>query len=119
MEVDKGADHRISTLLPETSQRMGTVLSHAVAAAALAGPPAKYDSCKGSTGNPHLRFNISAFPDPFGTNQSLASAVCCDERQEAYAEPQGLYATVGLFAELDRSGHGRDGVRDGGLRLGR
>ena len=68
-------------------------------------PPAQYNLCKQtSVDNPKLRLRINDLPDPFGTNESLAAAVCCDSRNEAYAEPQNLYDQLGLFAALDPQG---------------
>ena len=66
-------------------------------------PPAAYDSC----GRPATagRFGINAtIPDPFGSPEGLVEAVCCDTRNVQYAEPQKLYADVGLFKQLDPSG---------------
>ena len=69
-------------------------------------PPPQYDLCvHTSTADPHLRFGVRGLPDPTGsTNESLATAVCCDARNELYAEPQGLYAELNLFAQLDPGG---------------
>ena len=70
-------------------------------------PPAQYDLCKGtSVFNPRLRFGLSLLPDPFGAgyNGSLAASICCDTRNQDYAEPSGLYADVKLFSHMDQSG---------------
>ena len=71
-----------------------------------AAPPKQYDLCRGtSVADPKLRFGIGGLPDPTGSsNQTLASAVCCDSRNVAYAEPQGLYSELKLFSHLDPSG---------------
>ena len=66
-------------------------------------PPAAYDTChrRATAG----RFGInSTVPDPFGSHEGLVEAVCCDIRNQQYAEPQRLYADVGLFKQLDPSG---------------
>ena len=69
-------------------------------------PPKQFDTCKGtSTDNPKMPFGLAKLKDPFGsTNESLVTAICCDSRYAARAEPQNLYKDVNLFASLDPKG---------------
>merc|ERR1712232_269414 len=65
------------------------------AAASSARPSAPFDICKGP-GQEKLRFNISSrttpdIPVAVDPTESLAEAVCCDNRTKIYAEPQFLY----------------------------
>mmetsp|Transcript_50341 Transcript_50341/g.93081 ORF Transcript_50341/g.93081 Transcript_50341/m.93081 type:complete len:202 (+) Transcript_50341:47-652(+) len=70
-------------------------------------PPAQFDACGGPVqGN--LRFGISGrtepdVPVPVELNETLAEAICCDNRTTVYAEPQFLYQEpdIALFSKLD------------------
>jgi len=65
------------------------------AAASSTRPPAPFDNCKGPV-QEMLRFNISGRTTPdvpvaVDPTESLAEAVCCDNRTKVFAEPQFLY----------------------------
>jgi len=69
-------------------------------------PPAKVDTCQGPV-QPGLRYNISSRTTPdvpvsVDPDESLAEAVCCDNRTKVYAEPQFLYQApdIMLFSKL-------------------
>ena len=73
-------------------------------------PPAKFDTCSAEV-QPHLRFNISTLgseyitaPVAVNANEDLASAICCDNRTQVFAEPQFLFQSpnIDLFAHLDQ-----------------
>lgn len=73
-------------------------------------PPAKFDTCLAEV-QPHLRFNISTLgpeyitaPVDINANEDLASAICCDDRTQVFAEPQFLFQSpnIDLFAHLDQ-----------------
>lgn len=71
-------------------------------------PPAPYDKCSGAV-QANLRFNISGrttpdIPVPVDPSESLAEAVCCDNRTKVFAEPQFLYQApdISLYTKLDR-----------------
>jgi peptide methionine sulfoxide reductase MsrB len=71
-------------------------------------PGPKYDTCSGPV-QKNLRYNISSrttpdVPVPVGVNESLAEAVCCDNRTIAFAEPQFLFQApdISLFTKLEK-----------------
>lgn len=71
-------------------------------------PPARYESCSGPV-QANLRFNISGrtepdIPVPVSPTESLAEAVCCDNRTKVYAEPQFLFQApdIALYSKLDK-----------------
>jgi len=73
-----------------------------LSATAVAGsrPPVEYDSCQGPV-QQGLRYGISTkiFPEvpvPVEASESLAEAVCCDNRTTVFAEPQFLYQEPGI-----------------------
>mmetsp|Transcript_9829 Transcript_9829/g.32779 ORF Transcript_9829/g.32779 Transcript_9829/m.32779 type:complete len:281 (-) Transcript_9829:555-1397(-) len=70
-------------------------------------PPAPYGTCAGPV-QKQLRFGISGreqptVPVPLPATESLAEAVCCDNRTVAYAEPRFLYQApdIALYSRLD------------------
>jgi peptide methionine sulfoxide reductase MsrB len=71
-------------------------------------PPSEFDTCSGPV-QPSLRFGISGrttpdIPVPVDENETLAEAVCCDNRTKVYAEPQFLYQApdISLYSKLDQ-----------------
>jgi len=72
-------------------------------------PPAKFDVCSGAV-QPNLRYNISSFDTPAGVpvsvdpTESLATAICCDNRTKVFAEPQFLFEEVQLFDSMNQKG---------------
>jgi peptide methionine sulfoxide reductase MsrB len=69
-------------------------------------PPARFNTCSGPV-QPGLRYNISGrteptVPVPVDPDESLAEAVCCDDRTKVFAEPQFLFEApdVALFSRL-------------------
>ncbi|CAE7537032.1 unnamed protein product [Symbiodinium natans] len=76
------------------------------AAASLEAVPPPFNSCR-SPVQRQLRYNISSrteptVPVPVDPSESLAQAVCCDNRTKVYAEPQFLYQApdIALFDKL-------------------
>jgi len=69
-------------------------------------PPAKYRTCSGPV-QAGLRYGISGrteptVPVPVDQDESLAEAICCDDRTKVYAEPQFLYQApdIDLYSKL-------------------
>jgi peptide methionine sulfoxide reductase MsrB len=70
------------------------------------GVPAAYNTCKQPVQN-ELRYNVSSrteptVPVPVDPSESLAEAICCDNRTKVFAEPQFLYQApdINLFGSL-------------------
>jgi len=79
----------------------------AVESASLKGVPSQYDKCSGPV-QAGLRYGVSGrvFPEvpvPVDPSETLAEAVCCDDRTKVYAEPQFLYQApdINLFASIN------------------
>jgi peptide methionine sulfoxide reductase MsrB len=81
------------------------------AAQVSASPPIEQNHCRGSVQN-NLRFGVSGrdtaqgIPVLVNDNESLAEAVCCDNRMLPYAEPQFLFEApdIALFSKMDANG---------------
>jgi len=65
-------------------------------------PPAEYDNCQGAV-QTDLRYNISTRFATYFPQESMAEAVCCDDRMKSLAETQFLYEApdIALFSKLD------------------
>lgn len=70
-------------------------------------PPPQFDTCSGAV-QANLRYGISGrtqptVPVPVNADETLAEAICCDNRTAVYAEPQFLYQApdIALFSKLD------------------
>lgn len=106
------APHPNSTPLLTVSSPAALAAAAAPAAATTASrtatrPPAPFGTCSGAV-QKQLRFGISGreqptVPVPLPATESLAEAVCCDNRTVAYAEPRFLYQApdIALYSRLD------------------
>ena len=71
-------------------------------------PPAPYNNCQGAVQD-QLNYGISAQKCVFNCiseEELLAESVCCDKRNEVYAEPANLFEdpNVHLFASMNKTG---------------
>ncbi|KAJ1457565.1 hypothetical protein M885DRAFT_127580 [Pelagophyceae sp. CCMP2097] len=80
----------------------------AISARAAPPPPGSHDTCGGVGVQPELRFGVSGRDTAAGVpaapqNETLAYAVCCDDRTMLGAEPRFLYEApdIALFDKLD------------------
>jgi len=103
-----GATAKMSDCLKMAAGEFVAASGHVAASSA---PPAEYDSCSAAITQDSLLYGISGrtnpdVPVPVDAGESLATAVCCDTRTVAFAEPQFLFSEpdIALFSKLDASG---------------
>lgn len=92
------------SLYPALGIEEKTLRAHNRAVRIEAPPASTFDSCSNSIQS-DLKFDISGrtpdgIPVAIDDDESLADAVCCDQRVEYYAEPQFLYEEVDLFGTI-------------------
>jgi peptide methionine sulfoxide reductase MsrB len=98
----------VQSISAESASDQGLLLMQSARVSPSTRPPAPYDTCSGAV-QAGLRFNISGrttpdIPVAVDPSESLAEAVCCDNRTKVFAEPQFLYQApdISLYTKLDQ-----------------